>query len=548
MKLFKRTAGILLAMVMMVLFTTTAFAEVDVTNRVYEAYQIFAGTQENTDILCDVKWGTNMLTNADKFLEALKKDDLYKDCKTAEDVAKVIANFANDAAKLREFAKLADQFKTGTGTNLGTYLGTNGADLEAKLGAGYYLVVDLSATAGAVDTAKNLSLLQMTKNGEFEIKVKTDIPKVEKKVKEETFTAANQVGNITGYPLETGYNDVADYDIGDDVPFMLIGTMPTTLADYATYKYIFHDTLSVGLTYNDDVKVYFDDNKDNNCDTKVEIKKDDTVGYSVSYVDDKLTISFVDVKSIVDINDNKLDVDKDSTIIVKYTADLNKFADIGLDGNPNEVCLEYSNNPNYEGEGKPSQDTGNTEEDKVIVFTYELDVTKVDSADIANALPNAVFKLMKGDKYYCLMENDSVRWVAEEGKATELRSDVDGMFKVVGLDDGDYTLIEVAAPAGYNAIDPISFTVDATTSNGQEWNNFVPKDALTKLSITVGDENAASENGDANSGIVSMIVKNSLGTILPETGGIGTVAIYTIGSLLVIVAVVLLVTKKRMSK
>lgn len=549
MKLFKRTAGILLAMIMTVLFTTTVFAELNVTGHEYEAYQIFSGTQDETDLLCDIDWGTNIKANSEEFLKALKDMDAasYTDCKTAEDVAKVLAAFTKegDEQNVKAFAKLADHYKTGTAIDLGTYTGSNGAEMEAKLTAGYYLVVDITATDDGTNTAKNLSLLQMTKNGGFEINNKTDIPKVEKKVREESYTATGEVGNITKYALEEGYNDIADYDIGDDVPFMLIGTMPTTLSDYAAYKYIFHDTLSEGFTYNNDIKVYLD-----NGSGQVEIKSD-------CYIADvsegtKLTISFANIKSVKDKTDSPLTVSADSKVIVKYTAKLNDNAVIGLDGNPNEVYLEYSNNPNYIGNGDSSggseDETGKTEIDKVIVFTYELDVLKEDNEN-SDKLKGAEFILQNESGLYYNKDAEGVKWVESKDDATVLTSNEDGKFIVKGIDDGEYVLTEIKAPAGYNKLKkPITLTITALTSNGQDWDDFVADKALTALSIAVEDVNATAGEGSTNTGIVNLAVKNSKGSILPETGGIGTVAIYTIGTLLVVVAGVLLITKKRMSK
>lgn len=549
MKLFKRTAGILLAMIMTVLFTTTVFADLDVTGHQYEAYQIFSGTQDGTDLLCDIDWGINIKANSEEFLKALKDMDAasYTDCKTAEDVAKVLAAFTKegDEQKVKAFAKLADHYKTGTAIDLGVYTGSNGAEMEAKLTAGYYLIVDITATDDGTNTVKNLSLLQMTKNGGFEINNKTDIPKVEKKVKEESYKATGEVGNITNYALEEGYNDIADYDIGDDVPFMLIGTMPTTLSDYAKYKYIFHDTLSKGLTYNEDVKVYLD-----NGSGQVEIKDD---CYSVVSEGTKLTISFANVKNVKDKTDSPLTVSVDSKVIVKYTAKLNDNAVIGLDGNPNEVYLEYSNNPNYIGNGDSSggteDETGNTEIDKVIVFTYELDVIKEDNENSDKKLNGAEFILQNENGLYYNKDAEGVKWVENKDDATILTSNKDGKFIVKGIDDGEYVLTEIKAPAGYNKLKkPITLTITALTSNGQDWNDFVASKALTALSIAVEDVNATAGEGNTNTGIVNLNVKNSKGSILPETGGIGTVAIYTIGTLLVVVAGVLLITKKRMSK
>ena len=570
MKTVKRTIGIILAMVMTMMFTTSVFAaEVKLDGRNFEAYQIFTGKQAdgpdangNIPELCDIQWGSAFATDeaVENLLAALKTTDstsYYFECTTAEDVAEKLSKFKNDEQKLKDFAKIADNYKiAGSAISLGEY----GSLTTDVLAPGYYLVVDTSTTNGQLDTAKNLSLLQMTKNGAFEVKVKTDIPMVEKKVKEESYTGTDKTTTI-GYQLEKGYNDVADYDIGDAVPFMLIGTMPTTLSDYPTYKYIFHDEQSAGLTLNvDSIKVYHV--ADKAATVKTLVKNTETEKfYVVEKTAKGFKVSFDDVKSIKDEMGNAITVTKDSIIVVEYEAVLNNNAVVGLEGNPNEVCLEYSNNPNFVGEGTPGDDgdnneeneTGKTEVDKVIVFTYELDVTKVDGDDNSIKLENAQFYLQKGNMYYCLDSEGNVYWNADQNKAEVLSSNASGLFIVKGLDEGDYTLTETVAPTGYNLLkDAISLTIKAVTYNGQDWTTFKASDALTNVTLTVnGNDSASTDSAEENintSGVVNLTVKNNKGTLLPETGGVGTVAFYVIGGLLVTVAVVLLVTRKRMSK
>lgn len=121
--------------------------------------------------------------------------------------------------------------------------------------------------------------------------------------------------------------------------------MKATLADnvssYDTYKLVFHDTLSKGLSYNDDAKV--------SVDGKI------VSGFSISSYPNadgttSLTISCDNVKNF--------GAENNSVIIVEYSATLNSDAVIGSEGNPNKVYLEYSNNPNHSGEG--NNETGKT--------------------------------------------------------------------------------------------------------------------------------------------------------------------------------------------
>ena len=306
------------------------------------------------------------------------------------------------------------------------------------------------------------------------------------------------------------------------------------MKNYDTYKYEFEDTLSNGLTVPDlaDIKVYLsnDEKVDQNDDSELTNDSNLEDNLTVSVSGQKIYVSFKDLKTIENIAKGKY-------IIVEYSAILNENAVIGLNGNENKVKLKFSNNPNGGG-------TGETPEDKVIVFTYELDTTKID-ADNKKKLSGAEFKLINKDGKYATIENDKVTgWVVDENAGSTLVSGDNGLFRVIGLDAGVYKLKETKAPGGYNLISaPIEFTIAATTTNGQTWDG-LPGSALTKLEITVNNETTS---GSTSTGIVSMNVENKSGSTLPETGGIGTTIFYVVGVILMLGAGVLLVTKKRMS-
>ena len=128
--------------------------------------------------------------------------------------------------------------------------------------------------------------------------------------------------------------------------------------------------------------------------------------------------------------------------------------------------------------------------------------------------------------------------------ATTLKSDANGLFKVIGLDDGTYYLKETKAPNGYNILkNDIKVQIEANTSNGQDGNGNVMELQALKVKVNDGPENS----GDCSNGIVNITVENNKGSILPETGGIGTTIFYIVGVVLVLGAGVLLVTKKRMN-
>ena len=530
MKHLKKLASILLVLVTVLSVTTTAFAA-DVKNSTthsYSAYQIFSGTQaDNSVSLGDVVWGSGI--NGAAFLTELKNDtrfvkeskNIFADCTTAADVAAVLGGYNDKSDEANAFANVAAKYLTNVCTAI------SAEATSVNLTAGYYLLVDTTA-AGEGD-AMNSALLQVTNQGNITIEKKYNVPTVDKSVKD----------------TDNQWGEAADWEIGSDVPFQLVGTLPTNFADYETYKYVFHDTLSAGLQYNGGAKVYLV-----NDETRTDITASATIvpAAAATAGGGTLTVTFVDLKKVANVN-------KDSKIVVEYTAKLLSTAVIGKPGNKNEVYLEYSNNPNHTGEGTP---TGNTPKDEVLVFTYELDVTKVDGQNTDKKLANAEFVLLNNDKTKVAKVTDGklVEWVnvpaaGEDGTitypaGTTLTSGADGKFVIAGLDAGSYYLRETKAPAGYNLLkNDISVTITAKLNKDEN------DPALTELKLSVKEDKegakASESAGNIDNGIVSTSVENNSGAQLPETGGMGTTLFYVLGGILVLVAIILLVTRKRMS-
>lgn len=475
MKNLKKVVSLLLAMTMVFAMTMTAFAA-DTTISVkeddthsYSVYQIFTGDLDG-GILKNVKWGKNGT--------GIKEDPVSQEILDGLEAV----NKKTNEEKLTEIKKYVNFDSEVFGT----------VDNKEALNAptGYYLFVD----KGELAEGEGYSLYVVEVVGPTTIDPKRGEVTSQKKVKD-----TNDTDGTT-----TEWQDSADYDIGDAVPFQLTGTVPKDFANYKTYYYAFHDVESEGLTFNkDSVEVFVNGDK---ITTGFEVKTEGlTDGCTFEVVFDNLK--------------NVNGVEAGSKITVEYTSTLNNKAVLGSTGNPNKMHLEYSNNPNWEGQGKP--DTGNTPDDTVIVFTYKVVVNKVDQDE--NPLSGAEFKLEKkvgGD------------WVE-----LELEVDKTGtVFSFEGLDDGQYRITETTVPTGYNSIDPIEFTVTA---------DHEIKSDNPQLKELLGGKLGT---GEVSTGIITGTIKNQKGATLPETGGMGTTIFYAIGTVLVLGAAVTMITRKRMSR
>lgn len=521
--------------------TITAVDGAAITHN-YEAYQVFKG-QYAAGSLGNIDWGTGVDGTAilAELQSAAAPLDVFNGAKDAKDVAEKLAagvTKADDDTLAVAFAAVVGKHLTAVKS--GTY--ANGE--ITGLDDGYYLVQDASdSPSGTGETnsgAKTRFILKVAGGGNVNVTAKSSAPSVIKKVKEDDKTVTGAV-TVGAYTANAQYNDVADYCIGENVPFELISTMPSTYDDYTSYFYQFTDTLASNFTLNTNsiaVKVV-------NADGETPLTATD---YTVSSQDEsgKFTITINDTKKITSIK-------KDSTIVVDYNATLNDTAEIGLPGQENKVDLTYSNNPNYTGDGAstPEGDKGKTPEDKVIVFTYELDVTKYlgneeTKADAEDGT-KAGFKLGNADGSKWATVDGNLRitgWVDDVAAATEVTTDATGIFKFIGLDDGKYTLRETTTPTGYNTMADLTLTIGATTANNQVWSG-TASDALSAIKLTMNSTNI---DGDVDKGNVEGSIINQKGSSLPSTGGIGTTMFYVGGGVLVAGAGVLLITKKRAKK
>ncbi|SDQ02874.1 LPXTG-motif cell wall anchor domain-containing protein/fimbrial isopeptide formation D2 domain-containing protein [Streptococcus equinus] len=458
----------------------------------YEAYQIFGGDLykgdgATTPTLSNIRWGDGVTaftydgeSDAAKIAEKLSGQAF--DSETANDFAKEASKHLATVAKSKEST-------------------SNTVELTVD-DPGYYLVKDKDGSQDSKNGAYTRFMLQVT--GAESVEVKNDVPTVEKKVKE--------TNDSTGET--TDWQDAADYDMGDTVPFQLTAELPKKRVDDYNHYYVeFTDTLSAGLTFKEITKVTADGTtltKDQYQVTKTE-KDGKTV----------LSIVITDVKAVANITKDE------NKVVVEYNATLNENAVIGSAGNTNDVELTYSNNPNDTGDGKSKPaNTGKTPKDTVKVFTYQTVINKV-GEDEKTPLAGAEFTLVKKNKDGSTKNVDVVK--NAEGTS----------FTFKGLDAGNYVLEETTTPDGYNTIKPIEFTINA------EYDVKSDDPQLTKLS---GDVTSGVAKFDANKadGSLKADIVNRKGSLLPSTGGMGTTTLYVIGSILVLVAAVLLITKKRM--
>lgn len=571
MKLFKRVSAVAMCAVLVSSVAVTALATevtkptsaastpVDVNEHTFVAYQIFTADYEaGTDYLTNVKWGSNI--KVVDFINALKTSDVLKTYfedvvaentdESADAVAKVLNDnpevFSSDtadkySAETRAFAKLADQYRTG-----------DAIATTATVPAGYYLIVDTTTITDP--DAFNLSLLNMVTDGALNITSKADYPMLEKKVYENSYasndksTAGDRIKN-EGLTYGEGFNDTADYEIGETVYFELLGTVASNYDEYKTYFYEFNDSMGTGLTNQKNYNVYV---LNANSTGEYPVQNDkgtyDTADANVTLVDSSKYVVTDDTSSFSIKFENLKDVAEvksTSIIAVEYTAVLNDSAVLGRPGNKNTGSLTFSNNPNYKGDGSDDQkeDKSKTPDDTVIVFTYKVTGTKKDSVT-KNPLTGAEFTLTsaKTNKSFIITYGD------------------DGTFSAKGLDAGKYTLTETKAPDGYRLLSqPIEVelksgllcVVDPTKC--QTWDvatDAEAKEALKSLTAelncaeTVAAITSTDTDKCADAGEIKFDVFNTKTFILPFTGSTGTMMIYVAGLALVVLAAVMIIKKR----
>lgn len=370
-----------------------------------------------------------------------------------------------------------------------------------NLDYGYYVVAVPGATVA--DTNSQYAALVRVHSTSVDAEIKGALPTVDKKV---------QV-NGTG-------KDATDAKIGDTLTFTLTSTIPDMSA-YNTYTFNFKDTLSKGLTFGQVTSVKVGDTT---------LTKDTDYTVTTAPADSGktlLTVAMKDFKTKQQANAGK-------KITVTYAATLNKDAVVGGAGNVNSATIQYSNNPSTNG-------TGESEPSKVRVFTYGFTVDKYTGKnydDTATRLAGAEFTLAhKGGTAISFVKvadsatQNAVYRVAkadEAGATTTITTPANGKVDFRGLENGEYTLTETKAPAGYNKLaSAIGVKVDGQ-NNGTDTTH-------ATVVIKYDNNNGNDYNQTASNGVIP--VQNKSGAILPGTGGMGTIAFTVIGVLVIALGV-----------
>ena len=434
----------------------------------------------------------NVNDKANDYVSKLQGEDLVAFATKASNWAQNKANNITADATTKVSDGATDDNYTATFTNLDY---------------GYYVVAVPGATLA--NTGKQYATLVSVDSTNANANIKGALPTVDKKVQ------------VNGNGADT-----ADAKIGDTLTFTLTSTIPDMSA-YDTYTFNFKDTLSKGLTYGDITSVTVE-----GVDAPLVKDTDYTVTTTPAAAGNTLlTVGMTDFK-------NKQQTNAGKKITVTYTATLNENAVVGGAGNVNSATIQYSNDPSSTG-------TGESEPDKVRVFTYGFTVDKYTGDnynDAATRLAGAEFTLTaKGDtsaiKFVQVnagsATEDAVYRVAKAGETagttTTITTPANGKVVFQGLKNGEYTLTETKAPAGYNKLaSAIGVKVNGS-NDGTDTTN-------ATVNITYNnDNNDTTYDQTASNGVIP--VQNKSGAILPGTGGMGTIAFTVIGVLVIALGV-----------
>ncbi len=421
---------------------------------------------------------------------------------------------------------------------------------------GWYVVDEITSVEGT-HSASSLCMVN-TANPDVFINIKSDFPVIQKQILEDD--SRGSIGSD-----KDGWNDVADFEIGQTVPYRYLTYVPN-MNGYSSYYFSMRDRMDEALTFNPDSVVVKVGDKTlvNNIDYKVVtsgIPADET--FQIQIMDLKATINkyfYPEYEGAVP----EMEKFYGQKIVVEYNATLNENAsnDTGRPGFENDVKLEYSNNPDSDGIGQ----TGETPWDTVVCFTFRMNGVKVNDQDPEVKLEGAKFRLYSdssctkevyvkeaanGDGY-TVINHDSVKGDEAPAEAVEMVSDKNGIFNIVGLDSQTYYLKETKAPAGYRLLkDPIKIDIKATYGEDNR-GNYTKGDGATDKTLQKLEASAhfkefytgefteydSSLTTDIETGTLNIKVVNKVGSKLPATGSSMTLLLTVTGAGLMTAALI----------
>ena len=421
---------------------------------------------------------------------------------------------------------------------------------------GWYVVDEITPVEGT-HSASSLCMVN-TANPDVFINIKSDFPVIQKQIREDD--SRGSIGSD-----KDGWNDVADFEIGQTVPYRYLTYVPN-MNGYSSYYFSMRDRMDEALTFNPDSVVVKVGDKTlvNNIDYKVVtsgIPADET--FQIQIMDLKATINkyfYPEYEGAVP----EMEKFYGQKIVVEYNATLNENAsnDTGRPGFENDVKLEYSNNPDSDGTGQ----TGETPWDTVVCFTFRMDGIKVNDQDPEVKLEGAKFRLysdssctkevyvkeaVNGDGY-TVINRDSVKNDEAPAEAVEMVSNKNGIFNIVGLDSQTYYLKETKAPAGYRLLkDPIKIDIKATYDENNRI-NYIKGDGATDKTLQKLEASAhfkefytgqyteydSSLTTNIETGTLNIKVVNKVGSKLPATGSSMTLLLTVTGTGLMVAALI----------
>lgn len=533
----------------------------------FKAYQIFKAkvvdAQDGSGkIASDVKWAVGEQTQK-AIIKAIRDSKGYSDSKsqlptedpiTAKDVADWLsANVTTTTASangakgtrvapgdvLYSIAKAVINNETAVGNSIKA---GDSWTCPNENGDGYYLFVSDGLTNKKKPNTGTSPIFAIVGGNPVVVTEKTSIPTVEKQILDDT------AGTDATNAEENNWKNSGDAWIGQEIDYRLTGHVADNIASYDTYYYEFKDTLSKGLKVvknpDDtlkDLRVYIVNNG-----KKYEVKSDKANGYDVAVTDDETTgtellkVSFDNLKAVQSTKGDAISVDAASTVVVTYKAQLTDDVEYKGVGTTNEVKLVYSNNP-------MTGDKGTSESDEVTDYVFGLDVTKTDAdPNNANARLVARFKV-KMTKEGNTDIPDGGKWLTQKGgltsKANEagvFATETDNKVFIPGLVAGEYQIIESEAPAGYNAIDPITITVKP---------EYDTTGKLTGLVVDSGSDMAiVKTTPKLTSTKIPLTIKNKKGSGLPLTGLNGVTFTWVAGGAVLCIGVAHLIRSRKQAE